>query len=154
MSAKLEQKCKKQAIEFIHQCLSCNRICFDSVVKQRFENIGQFLSQITLQRNIPILQSNLALDALLHECNLKGIQEVEIVILFVIKIIEPCIDKTQTNQGPDSLKSKNDNQILMMLFGAHASNDSSSQLKSDTFCPEQQKKNIMSEVFENEIPSM
>lgn len=60
--------------------------------KNTFKNLGQWLGQLTLARNKPIIMSYLNLKNLLQEAYETGQNKLEKVLPLVCKILEPSKD--------------------------------------------------------------
>ncbi|MES1904328.1 MAG: CCR4-NOT transcription complex subunit 1 [Paramarteilia canceri] len=79
---------QSECIGHIKEILAINRSNFDSIQKRKLENLGELLVRMTLLNNIPILHQELPIDALLNESFLKGVQEVEIIVPFITKMLK------------------------------------------------------------------
>lgn len=60
--------------------------------KNTFKNLGQWLGQLTLARNKPIIMTYLNLKSLLQEAYETGQNKLEKVLPLVCKILEPSKD--------------------------------------------------------------
>jgi CCR4-NOT transcription complex subunit 1 len=65
------------------------------------KNLGHWLGLLTLARNIPILQKDIAMKHLLLEAYNKGVQEMLYVVPFVAKALEACAHKSSIFKPPN-----------------------------------------------------
>ena len=115
-SSKLMKLALSQCFSLIKEMLRCNRSVFDSVVRRKLSNMGELACRLTMLDNKPLHADDLSLDKLLYESYRKGIQEVEIVLPFVVKFLLTIAgpNEPKISSQPNAPDANSDAHLLEM----------------------------------------